>query len=191
MKKYTVVIIIIMITLISACAGEDINSISDVPSVDVQSDLSNEVAPLEDTDDQSELSNEADSLEDTDDLYETKPHSIIGEWSMIKNTYSSELDSSETLEDNEQPVMQTMHIFADSTFHLVFHNHGEVEGYLLHAENNEYIIDGFFVTNEMGGKERRDDKKWLRYDPESDLLRLSSFFTEDQNYIHTYYEQVS
>ena len=164
-----------ILALLTGCAGEAIEGVlGSIPDEnDVLSDISIAVAPKDETYD----NDEPESL------------SIAGEWTMLRNTYSIERDGPETLEDNRQPVLQTMLIYADNTFRLEFHGHGTIEGVLNNTGENEYTVESFTLTNEMGEREHRDDVRWLRYDPESDLLRNTSFSIEENKYLHTHYER--
>jgi len=161
----------VILALFTGCAGE---AISIVPDRDeAQSNISTADAPVE----------------ETDNIDEPESISIAGEWTMLRNTHSTEKHGAEILEDNRQPVLQTAYISEDNTFRLEFHGHGTIEGVLNHTGENEYTIESFILTNEMGEEEHRDDVRWLRYDPDIGLLRITSFSTEENMYLHTYFER--
>jgi len=165
----------VILALLTGCAGETIVGVPDsMPDKnDALSDINKATVPVE----------------ETNDIDEPELISIAGEWIMLRNTHSIERDGSETLEDNRQPVLQTVYISEDNTFRLEFHGHGTIEGVLNHTGENEYTVESFILTNEMGEREHRDDVRWIRYDPESDLLRISSFFIEENMYIHTHFKR--
>jgi len=181
-RRYTVFIYAVLITtFITGCIGKPYTGVADtIPGEeDTFSYINIDTAQVEDTEDIDEP--------ETEDVDESESVSIDGEWIMLWNTQSAEKYGSEILEDNRQPVLQTMFIYDDNEFSLVFHNHGTIEGKFNHTGHNEYTIDSFIVINEMGVRENRNDELWLRYDPESGYLRLTSFQIEDNMYIHTHY----
>ena len=181
----------VILALLTGCAGESIADVPDSVSADIDalSDTNEAAAFVEEAASIEEP--EATNIEELEETNNDEPEAlnIEGEWTMLRNTYSLERDGSETLEDNRQPVLQTMFVYADNTFRLELHGHGTIEGVLNHSGENEYKINSIILTNEMGEEERRGGVRWLRYDPESDLLRLTSFSSEENMYIHTHYER--
>jgi len=133
--------------------------------------------------------NEVAGAPESGDTGVPESESIFGEWIMIENTLSTEKDGPETPEGNTQPVIQSIYIYEDNTFRHIFHNHGTIEGAIRQTGENEYIITTRVVMTEIGTQEQRDDEQWLRYYPESGLLRFTLYSAEDNIYAHTYFER--
>jgi hypothetical protein len=115
-----------------------------------------------------------------------RPESIVGRWTFEKLTESYHLNGAETeiyfwYIDWLTP---TLRILPDMTFRIVIY--GSVAGDIIQYAQNEYLLVNLIATSE--GEVWYPDNSWLRYFPESGLLRYS--FYVESGYIHYYFKRI-
>jgi hypothetical protein len=118
-----------------------------------------------------------------------QPTGIIGRWTFEKMTESHQLNGAET----EIPCIfagwlyPTLRVFPDNTFRMVIY--GSLEGYLV--QQDEFLFEITDKTAFAEGETWRPlDNRWLRYFPETGLLRYSFFNPFSYVYVHYYFARV-
>lgn len=115
--------------------------------------------------------------------------SIIGCWTFEKVTESYQLNGTET----ETPFVYidwlspTLQVFSNNSFHIVVY--GSLVGDVIQIAQDKFLLVNQIATAE-GETWYPHDEKWLRYFPESGLLRYSFFNEFSNRYIHYYFARV-
>jgi len=121
----------------------------------------------------------------------SKSSSIVGTWTLHWIYTSIEWDGIKTPVDfhPEYNPNTTIIICAGNSFQQIIDNHGYIEGTVVNqTEQNEYLIIDLIVNN-AEVITHRDDVHWLYFDSESGLLCHTFYGTEDEVYVHTYFER--
>ena len=122
-------------------------------------------------------------------LQSAQPGGIVGLWAFVKFTESNQLNGVET----ELPsasvdwLNPTFNVFPDKSFRVAVY--GATEGDLIQIAQNEFSMVNR-TTFSLGEVWHPDDDVWLRYFPETGLLRYSFYNQFSNRYIHYYFIRV-
>jgi len=133
--------------------------------------------------------NPADSHDKPDNL-ESDSVSIVGEWVLHSILKSFDRDGMEIFEEpeiSEYDPRLILHITSDNNICQIFGDLGHVDGVLHQTEKNEYTVSFRLVHNNIGLEENNDIQWWLKFDLENVLLRLTSLFPDEDEYLHHYF----